>query len=98
MIKGNIMDRTLFLILASGKGSRLKTQTPKPLLKACGKSLIDYRKFNYELVGENLAKKFIYSPYYGKDKSNQIFDRELQCHFQIQSTGNGRDQQFRVIL
>lgn len=36
------MNTTLFLILAAGKGSRLKTQTPKPLIKACGKSLIDY--------------------------------------------------------
>ena len=36
------MDKITSLILAAGKGSRLKCDIPKPLLPLCGKNMLDF--------------------------------------------------------
>jgi bifunctional UDP-N-acetylglucosamine pyrophosphorylase/glucosamine-1-phosphate N-acetyltransferase/UDP-N-acetylglucosamine pyrophosphorylase len=36
------MSRTIAVVLAAGKGTRMKTDLPKVLVSACGKALIEY--------------------------------------------------------
>ena len=49
-----------------------------------GKSLVDYRSFNYELVNENSTKKFLYWPHYGNKPANIIFNEIYNQNFPSQ--------------
>jgi hypothetical protein len=46
-----------------------------------GKSTIDFRNFNYELVGENFGKESLYSPYYENKKADQILEEIYNRNF-----------------
>lgn len=86
MLWGFVMSNRFAIILAAGKGTRMKSKVHKVLHKVCGKSMI--RHVVDEVVQVNFSKTYVIVGH-GADAVKAEVGKDAECLFQRQQLGTG---------
>jgi bifunctional UDP-N-acetylglucosamine pyrophosphorylase/glucosamine-1-phosphate N-acetyltransferase/UDP-N-acetylglucosamine pyrophosphorylase len=86
--EGEFMSDAVAVVLAAGKGTRMKSELPKVLVPACGRALIDYVIDSLDAAG--IQRKLIVVGYRANDVRTALSSRtELTFVLQEQQLGTG---------
>jgi bifunctional UDP-N-acetylglucosamine pyrophosphorylase/glucosamine-1-phosphate N-acetyltransferase/UDP-N-acetylglucosamine pyrophosphorylase len=95
--EGSSADRTMAVVLAAGKGTRMKSDLPKVLVPACGRPLVDYVLDALERAG--VEQTIVVVGYRGADVRQALAGRRgLQFVEQTEQLGTGHAVQMAAPL
>jgi len=79
-----VMEDIAIIIMAAGKGKRMKSNLPKTLHKLCGKPILDYI---LETVNQIKAKRKILVIGHKGEKIKELMGNEIECVEQLEQLG-----------